>query len=119
LAAPTGLALGNDGTLYIAETGAGRVLRLAPGREPSVLAEGLRQPEGIALAADGALVVMEVGAKRLLRLDPMDVTVLADGLPVGLSNGPSLYRGIALGASSVYFSSDIDNTIYKLTPVPR
>jgi hypothetical protein len=59
---------------------------------------------------------MEVGAKRLMRFDPMDATVLAEDLPVGLSNGPSLYRGIALGASTIYFSSDIDNTIYKLAP---
>ena len=28
----------------------------------------------------------------------------------------SLYRGIALGTASIYFSSDVDNTIYKLTP---
>jgi sugar lactone lactonase YvrE len=116
LSRPTGLALAADGTFYIAETGAGRVLRVAPGRAPAVIAEGLREPEGIALTANGSLIVMEVGAKRLMRFDPMDATVLAEDLPVGLSNGPSLYRGIALGASTIYFSSDIDNTIYKLAP---
>jgi len=116
LSAPTGLALAADGTLYITETGGGRVLRMLPGREPTAVAEGLKQPEGIALASDGALVVVEVGAKRLMRFDPLDATVLATNLPVGLSNGPSLYRGVALGASSIYVSSDIDNTIYKLTP---
>jgi sugar lactone lactonase YvrE len=118
LSAPTGLALGADGTLYVTETGAGRVLRVAPGRTPAVVAEGLRQPEGVALMANGSLMVMEVGAKRLMRFDPMEATVIAENLPVGLTNGPSLYRGIALGASSIYFSSDVDNTIYKLTPPP-
>ncbi len=121
LAAPTGLALAADGTLFVTETGAGRVLSIRSGREPLMVAEGLRQPEGIALGLNGGLVVMEVGAKRLIRFDPLDprapeATVLAENLPVGLSNGPSLYRGIALGASSVYFSSDVDNTIYRLTP---
>jgi sugar lactone lactonase YvrE len=119
LSAPTGLALTTDGQLFVTETGAGRVLLLTPGRDPGTVAEGLRQPEGIALASSGAaLVVMEVGAKRLVRiaLDSSEPTVLAEDLPVGLSNGPSLYRGIALGGSSVYFSSDIDNTIYALKP---
>jgi hypothetical protein len=35
---------------------------------------------------------------------------------VGLSNGPSLYRGVAVGAGAIFFSSDVDNTIYGLTP---
>jgi hypothetical protein len=42
--------------------------------------------------------------------------VIAGDLPVGLSNGPSLYRGVAASASAIYFSSDVDNAVYKLTP---
>jgi hypothetical protein len=40
---------------------------------------------------------------------------IAENLPIGLTNGPSLYRGIAVGANAIYLSSDIDNTIYRLS----
>jgi sugar lactone lactonase YvrE len=120
LAAPTGLALAADGTLYVTETGAGRLLRIAPGRgEATQIAEGLLQPEGIALDADGRVLVLEVGTRQVTRIDGTDATVVATDLPVGLSDGPSLYRGLAAGARDVYFSSDIDNVIYKLVPAER
>jgi sugar lactone lactonase YvrE len=116
LVAPTGVALGADGSIYVTETGAGRLLRLSqPGLE--VLAEGLGQPEGIALDAAGGVLVLEVARRRITRIAPSgEASVIATDLPVGLSDGPSLYRGLAAGADAVYFTSDIDNTIYKLTP---
>jgi sugar lactone lactonase YvrE len=117
LAAPTGLALAADGTLYVTETAAGRLLRIVPGREPTAMAEGLVQPEGIALDSDGRVLVLEVGARQVTRIDTTGATVIASTLPVGLSNGPSLYRGLAAGANGIYFSSDVDNVVYRLTPV--
>jgi sugar lactone lactonase YvrE len=117
LDAPTGLARAADGTIYVTETGGGRVLRIAPGRATAAIATGLAQPEGIAVDAGGSIFVMEVGARRLMRIDPTGAAVIATDLPVGLSNGPSLYRGVAAGAGGIYFSSDIDNAIYKVTPV--
>jgi sugar lactone lactonase YvrE len=116
LAGPTGLALASDGTLYVTEAAGGRLLRIAPGREPTVMAEGLFQPEGIALDASGSVLVLEVGAQLVTRIDATGATVIARDLPVGLSNGPSLYRGLAAGANGIYFSSDIDNVVYRLTP---
>ncbi len=120
LRAPTGLALAPNGGLYVAETGRGRVLRLGADatRAPTVFAEGLSQPEGLAARPNGDIVVIEVGAKQLTVLGSTGATVLAKGLPVGLSNGPSLYRGVAADAAAVYFSSDIDNTIYKVVTAP-
>ena len=118
LAAPTGLVLGADGTLYVTETGAGRLLRIVPGREPSSMAEGLAQPEGIALDPEGRVLVLEVAARQVNRIDAAGAAVVASDLPVGLSNGPSLYRGLAVGADGIYFSSDVDNVVYRLTPTP-
>jgi sugar lactone lactonase YvrE len=116
LSSPTGLAMAGTG-LYVTESVGGRVLRI--GLETgslSVLAEGLDQPEGIAVAPDGGIVVMEVAARQLTRIDPAgaSVTVMARDLPVGLSNGPSLYRGVAASPTAVYFSSDVDNAVYRL-----
>jgi DNA-binding beta-propeller fold protein YncE len=121
---PTGLAIGQDGAIFVAETGGGRVLKIGPGDAPMrTLAEGLERPEGIAIEQGGDnVVVIEVGAKRITRIEPTGAkTVLAQDLPVGLSDGPSLFRGLAVGttATAIYFSSDVDNTIYRLTPEQR
>ncbi len=72
---PRFMAIGPDGALYVAEMGAGRVLRLpdadgdgqADGVE--VAAEGLYRPNSLAFAPDGSLYVGEV--ERVVRLrDP-------------------------------------------------
>lgn len=119
LAAPRGLARAGAGAVYLTEANGGRVLRVEIGNgAATVVGRGLRQPEGVAVTGDGGIVVAEVGAKRLVRIDPQDgaTTVIAADLPIGLTNGPSLYRGVAASGSAIYYSSDIDNTIYKLSP---
>ena len=80
-------------------------------------------PEGIALAPDGKLIVAEVGAKRLIAIDPMagTVTEIAANLPIGLAGAPgglptNIPTGVGVGASgTIYFSSDVENAIYKVT----
>jgi sugar lactone lactonase YvrE len=119
LDAPTGLAWARDGTLYVTETGGGRLLRVDLDTGDTVVeASGLQQPEGVAVDPDGGVLVVEVGAKRLTRILPSDGSqiVIADDLPIGLSNGPSLYRSVAVSSSAIYFNSDVDNTIYRLVP---
>jgi sugar lactone lactonase YvrE len=116
---PTGLAMGADGAVYVTESGNGRVFRIVPRVTFSSIADGLGQPEGIALDPDGNLIVLEVGAKRLTRIDSKGATVIATGLPIGLSDGPSLFRGVAAGVNGIYFTSDVDNTIYRVAPVSR
>ena len=96
------------------------VLRLGADatRPPTVFAEGLSQPEGLAARPNDDIVVMEVGAKQLTVLGTAGAAVVAKNLPVGLSNGPSLYRGVAASGTALYFSSDVDNTVYKVAVAP-
>ena len=76
LKSPRMLAIGPDGLLYIAERGAGRVVRLrdanldgaADGIE--VVASGLNQPNSLAFAPDGSLYVSET--TRVWRLSQPD-----------------------------------------------
>ena len=116
LSEPTGLAWAGDDTVYVSETGGGRVLRVdLAGGATSAVAANLQQPEGIAVDADDNVFVVEVGARMLRRVAPDGrLSTVAENLPVGLSNGPSLYRGIAVGPDAIYLSSDIDNTVYRL-----
>jgi sugar lactone lactonase YvrE len=88
----------------------------------TILAKDLKMPEGVALAPDGKLIVAEVGAKRLVELDPQTgkLTEIAGNLPIGLVGAPgglptNIPTGVGVGATgTIYFSSDIENAIYKV-----
>ena len=65
------IAVGRDGTTYVAETGSGRILRLKKGA--SALEEWIKDPllagaDGIAIGGDGAVYVNSVTASRLFRV---------------------------------------------------
>jgi glucose/arabinose dehydrogenase len=91
---PRMLAVGPDGSLYVAERGAGRILRL-PDRDGDgqvdqveVVADGLKAPSSLAFYQDGSLYVGLT--TRVLRLSEPDPSgkfqkqdVIVDGLPAG------------------------------------
>jgi len=91
---PRMMALGPDGQLYVAERGAGRIVRL-PDRDGDgvaddveVVAEGLDAPSSMAFYQDGSLYAGET--KRVLRLSAPDERgvfqeqeTIVDGLPSG------------------------------------
>lgn len=122
LAGPNGLARAGDGSIYLTELG-GNLSRidLAAGTL-EVVYEGLVMPQGIAVAPDGKIVVVEVGAKRIVSIEPKSgtLTVLAENVPVGIPAPEgmpptNIPNGVAVSEMrTVYFSSDIDNAIYRL-----
>jgi sugar lactone lactonase YvrE len=122
LEGPVGLAAGSGGTVYLTEAFAGQVSKVEANGERTVIAKDLKGPEGIALAPDGKLIVAEVGAKRIIQIDPASgtVTEIAANLPIGLPAAPgglpsNIPTGVGIGATGViYFSSDIENAIYKV-----
>jgi sugar lactone lactonase YvrE len=83
---PTGIARDVDGSLLVAETGAGRLCRITGTGEIHEVAAGLGRPLDVALAADGSLFVSDQELGRVLRLSP-DRAVMTDGLvaPNGLA----------------------------------
>jgi streptogramin lyase len=123
LEGPVGLAAGSGDAVYLTEAFAGQVSKVEANGERTVIAKGLKMPEGIAVAPDGKLVVAEVGAKRIIQIDPKDgaITEIAANLPIGLPAAPgglpsNIPTGVGVGSSGViYFSSDIENAIYKVT----
>lgn len=122
LEGPVGLVGGASGEVYVTEAFTGVVSKIGANGEKTVLAKELKMPEGIARGSDGKLIVAEVGAKRLIEIEPESgkVTEIAANLPIGLMGAPgglpsNIPTGVAIGASGViYFSSDIENAIYKV-----
>jgi streptogramin lyase len=123
LEGPVGLVSGANGDVYVTEAFAGQLSRVASNGEKTVIAKDLKMPEGIALTPDGKLIVAEVGAKRIVEIDPQTgkLTEIAGNLPIGLAGAPgglptNIPTGVGVGATGViYFSSDIENAIYKIT----
>ena len=124
LQAPVQMVLGPDGQVYVTELG-GKLLRVpAAGGTPTAVAQGLNQPEGLAPTPWGTFIVAEVGAKRLTEINLTDGSrrTVADKLPIGvppLPGGPpaNAPTGVAVGGDgSVYFSSDMNNGIYRIRP---
>lgn len=122
LEGPVGLVRGKTDEIYVTEAFAGTVSRIDSNGEKTVVAKELKMPEGIARGRDGQLIVAEVGAKRLIEIAPESgkITEIATGLPIGLTGAPGglpthIPTGVAVGATGViYFSSDIENAIYKV-----
>lgn len=122
LEGPVGLVRGKTDEVYVTEALAGTVSRIDSNGEKTVLAKELNMPEGIARGSDGQLVVAEVGAKRLIQIAPESgkITEIAANLPIGLPGAPgglptNIPTGVAIGGTgTVYFSSDIENAIYKV-----
>ena len=123
LQGPSELWAGEDARVMLTEALSGNLVEIdVDSGERRVVASGLSQPEGLDRLPDGRFVVAEVGARRLVAVDPETGTseALADDLPIGLpapSGLPPSYvpTGVAAGADgSVYFTSDVDNAIYRL-----
>ena len=122
LEGPVGLVGGPKGEVYVTEAFAGQVSKIESNGEKTVVAKDLKMPEGIALAPDGKLIVAEVGAKRIVEIDPDtgNVSEIAGNLPIGLVGPPgglptNIPTGVGVGTSgTIYFSSDIENAIYKV-----
>ncbi|MFC4070080.1 SMP-30/gluconolactonase/LRE family protein [Actinoplanes subglobosus] len=84
---PQGLTVRPDGTLLIAEAGAGRVLAIAPDDTLTVLADGLGRPVDITLDTEGRCYVSDESHGAVYRLDEGKPVLVSDGLqaPQGLT----------------------------------
>ncbi|WP_247706581.1 hypothetical protein [Streptomyces liliiviolaceus] len=98
---PTGIAVAPDGALVVAETGAGRVIRMDETDAVTVLAEGLRHPVDVAFDAEGRCHVSDDRLGAVLRIDgDGEVVTVAEGLgaPQGLVvRGDELFTVDTLG----------------------
>jgi len=111
-----GLALSTDGTIFVSEETANRVVRFDAGtRKPTVIAAaGIDQPLGLTLTSDGAVLVADSHHGRIVRIavDGTLTTALDGlGLPVGLAAAPD---------GSVYVADHVSHlergTILRLHP---
>ena len=130
---PTGVAIGPDGVAMVAESGAGRVVRVK-GSAPETVIDELQCPQGI-LVLGNQLYIVDAGAKSLILFDLTTLArhTIASGLPVGpppgvtpkplkgmppFSGPQGPFAGIAAGHDgTIYVSGDGDGSVLSLRRV--
>jgi hypothetical protein len=123
---PTGLGLGSDGTLYVADTLQNRIAAIpdAVSRTQDAgagitVAEGraLKQPLGLAIALNGNILTVNAGDGLMVETTPGGGQVGARFVDVSHSkNGAGTLFGLALAldGGGVYFVDDGNNTLNTL-----
>jgi hypothetical protein len=123
---PTGLGLGRDGTLYVADTGENRItgIRHAIFRRTSagtgfVLTSGghLNGPLGLTIAPNGDVLTVNGGDGQIVETSPAGVQVAHRFLnTMGSPPGSGALFGLAVAprGSGVYFVDDIANSLRLL-----
>jgi len=126
---PTGVGLGFDGTLYVADTLASRVaaipqalFRVNSAGTGTKVSQGqaLNGPLGLAIAPNGDILTVNGGDGKIVETTPGGAQVAVETLdrtptPPGLpGNGALFGLAVAPGGAGVYFVDDDTNTLNLL-----
>ena len=102
LSDPRGLAVDADGNLYIADTAAGRVLRIESDRTSTTLADGLSSPSGVAVDGSGHVFIADTDGIVLLGSAGPQLIAAGFVQPVAVAVGPGGHLVVAdAGADAV------------------
>jgi uncharacterized protein (TIGR03663 family) len=117
----TGLAPGPEGSIYVADTANGRLLRLE-GEKAQVVADGLKQPADLRVAADGTIYALDTWNHRAVAVTPRGEVRHLWGRPASSLDNPDLTafwgpRAIALDHQGQLLISDTGTgRIIRLSP---
>ena len=126
LSAPSGVTLTGDGGYLIADTGNGRVRRVAPDGIIATATSGLAAPTDAAPLANGGVLVSDAGGDRIRRMSPLGFVYTVaggrrglggDGGPesAGLLDSPA---SLVLGAGgSVLVGDTGNNRVRRLSDI--
>ena len=127
---PTGVGLGPDGTLYVADTLANRVakipdavLRLSDDGTGQTVSENgatgpLQGPLGLAIAPNGDILTVNGGNPNIVEVTPGGQVVAneeIDRSTPGGAAGDLFGLAVSLDGRAVYYVNDGNNSLYKLS----
>ncbi|MBD5607538.1 MAG: hypothetical protein HDQ93_01635 [Desulfovibrio sp.] len=108
ISSPAGLAMDNEGNIYIAGYGDGNVYVWQGDGEPKILASGFSQPTGLLWTKDDTLLVANRGAGTVEEIDK-------SGARRVISRGYSLPVGVALTESGDMYVSCYGGTLDRVS----
>ena len=122
---PTGIAVGPDGVLYVAQFDGTTVVAVTPdpGGSTAPVATGLNKPSGVALGADGTLYIADQHNHRIVQVDAAgDQSLLAGSGSAGYADGTgagasfNYPTGIAVAPDgAIYVTDRYNNCIRAIT----
>ena len=125
---PTGLALGSNGTLYVASTQDNRILAIpdaatrttAVADGGTVLTEGghLKEPLGMVLAPNGDIITTNGGNGNVVETTPEGRQVAVQTADTKTGAGSLFGLAIAPGGHGIYYVDDGENTVNLLAATP-
>lgn len=116
---PTGLGLGANGTLFVADTVASRIAAIPnalfrqndAGVGDTVSAGGaLNNPLGLAITGNGSILTVNGGDGNAVEITPQGKQVAVTGIDVSDQGGGTLF-GLAISGNKVYYVDDGNNTL--------
>jgi hypothetical protein len=121
---PTGLAIGANGTLYVASTEDSKILAIseamtrttAAAKGGTVLTEGghLKEPLGMVLAPNGNIITSNGGDGNMVETTPAGRQVAVQTADKKTGAGSLFGMAIAPGGKGIYFVDDGENTLNLL-----
>jgi plastocyanin len=121
---PTGLALADNGTLYVASTEDNRILAISEattratpaGKGGTVVAEGghLKEPLGMVLAPNGDIITTNGGDGNMVETTPAGKQTTVQTADTKTGAGSLFGLVVAPGGTGVYFVDDGENTLKLL-----
>jgi sugar lactone lactonase YvrE len=121
---PTGVGLGTDGTLYVADSVGNRIAAIpqAVNRKTSAgtghtlsIKGGLNDPLGVAIAPNGHVLAANGNDGNLVEITPGGKQVNVKTVETATGAGSLFGIAIVPGGNGVYFVDDGDNTMKVLT----
>jgi hypothetical protein len=120
---PTGVALGSDGTLYVADTLNNRIAAIAdaPTRQSSMLigktitqGGALNGPLGLTIAPNGDILTVNAGDGNAVETTPAGEQLAVKTLDAATGAGSLFGLAVAPGGLTLLFVDDGDNTLKAL-----
>jgi len=109
----SGVTVGSNGALYVADSGAGQLLKMSTGGgSVQVLATGLKNPGQIGVDGAGNVYVADAGNNRVVKV------TAATGTAGTVGGGLQQPQGIAVDpAGNVYVADTGNNRVVQITPL--
>lgn len=115
---PTGLAVDDEGNLYVSDTLQNAVRKIDPDGNVSTVTAALNAPTGLCWK-DGTLYIAETGSNRIIKITDGKVMVLAGSRRNGTDDGPaarasfSSPQGVAVDDNGTVYVADTANSAIR------
>lgn len=126
LSEPTGLCW-HSGSLYVAESGANRIVKITQGRieiaggrgeegnqDGAALSAGFSNPQGVAVSSEGIIYVSDTGNGSVRKIQDGQVTTMIAGNPEDMGSYPIAPMGLMIRGNKILVCDNFSKNVFIL-----